>query len=124
MARGLLIDTVKKEYREVEAAELDAFYDLIKCRSIDIVQRRIGRRTYEIVCDDEGLFSDDPLISAVDYNLKMMLCGNLIIFGKADCNGELTDLSDRAIEHIKRHIHTVPTRLHPDGLLMIVGCLY
>ena len=82
--------------------ELEVFYKLIGCRCIDIVPLKIGHKYYDVICDDEGLFKDDAIISAVDTQFRKMLVGNLII-SKSDEEGELIDLSCEDIKQILRH---------------------
>lgn len=85
--------------------ELDVFYELIGCRCIDIVQRRIGHKYFDVICDDEGALKDDPVVSAVDTQFRHMLVGNLII-SKSDGEGNLIDLSEEDIKQILRHTKT------------------
>ena len=121
--KALLLDTMEKTTKVVNPAGLQDYYDLIHCDCIDIVTRRIGRKWYDIICDDEGTFVDDPLISAVDDFGRVMLVGNLIICGLANGEGELTDLTSNDIKYIKKRIQTLDTRLHSD-LLMLTNCNY
>lgn len=122
--KALLLDTNKKVISEVNPNGLDDYYSMINCGCIDIVSRRIGKRYYEFICDDEGLFVDDPLVSAISDMGEVMLVGNLIITGLTDGEGELTDLTDDDISYIKKHIITQGTRKHPEGLLMVCQCEY
>ena len=50
----LLIDVKNREVRMLEASTLKEYYKLIGCDIIDIVQRKIAGKYYEIICDDEG----------------------------------------------------------------------
>lgn len=84
---------------------LDVFYELIGCRCIDIVHRKIGHKYFDVICDDEGLFKDDPIVSAIDTNFHHMLVGNLIV-SKSDGEGNLIELSDEDIKQILRHTKT------------------
>lgn len=121
--KALLLDTVNKEIKVVNPNGLDDYYELIKCNWVEIVSRRIGRKTYEIICDEEGTFVNDPLISAIDDLGRTMFVGSLIICGLADSEGELTDLTDNDIRYIKKRIQTLDTRMHED-LLMLTNCNY
>lgn len=85
--------------------ELEVFYELIGCRCIDIVQRKIGHKYFDVICDDEGALVEDPVVSAVDTQFRHMLVGNLII-SKSDGEGNLIDLSDADIKQILRHTKT------------------
>lgn len=85
--------------------KLDVFYELIGCRCIDIVQRKIGNKYFDVICDDEGALKEDALVSAVDTQFRQMLVGNLII-SKSNDEGNLIDLSDEDIKQILRHTKT------------------
>lgn len=117
--KALLLDVMEGKVETVDADGVEEFYKLLHCTTIDIVQRIIGDRWYDIVCDDNGTFVEDPRISAVDSKGQIMLVGNLLICGLADADGVLTSLSEKDIEHIKESIQKVKTVMHPEGLLMI-----
>lgn len=85
--------------------ELDVFYELIGCRCIDIVHRKIGNKYFDVICDDEGALKDDCIVSAVNTQFHHMLVGNLIV-SKSDDKGNLIDLSDEDIKQILRHTKT------------------
>ena len=85
--------------------KLDVFYELIGCRCIDIVRRKIGHKYFDVICDDEGLFKDEPIVSAVDTQFRQMLVGNLIV-SKSDDKGNQIDLSEEEIKQILRHTKT------------------
>lgn len=117
--KALLLDVMEGKVETVDADGVEEFYKLLHCTTIDIVQRIIGDRWYDIVCDDNCTFVEDPRISAVDSKGQIMLVGNLLICGLADADGVLTSLSEEDIEHIKESIQKVKTVMHPEGLLMI-----
>ena len=48
----LLLDVKNRDVKMVEANDLDDYYRLIGCRTIDIVSRTIGNVKVEIVLDD------------------------------------------------------------------------
>lgn len=85
---GVFVDVVneKIELKTLETNDgsmLDEYYKLLNCRSITIVQRKIGGKHYDIICDDEGLLFEDwkPAMAIVDENseIKQLLAGNLFI---------------------------------------------
>lgn len=121
--KALLLDVINKTTKKVNPESLEDYYNMIGCRYVEIVTRRIGRKYYDIICDEEGTFVDDPLISAIDDFGRVMFVGNLIISGTVDSEGELTDLTDNDIRYIKKRIQTLDTRLHSD-LLMLTSCNY
>lgn len=91
------------EVKEIQDS-IEEFYKIIDCRCIDIATRRIGTRKkhYDIIVDDEGLFVDNPRVSAIDSNLKPMLVGNLIITNSK--NGATTSLTDDDINYLKQYV--------------------
>lgn len=54
--KALLINVMENKIEVVEANELKDYYRLIGCTTIDIVNRSIKGKRYEIICDDEGTF--------------------------------------------------------------------
>ena len=50
-------DTLTCELMTIED-KLEVFYDLIHCRTIDIVERRFKGVLFDIVCDDEALLRE------------------------------------------------------------------
>ena len=77
----LLLDVNQNEVKVVEANGLEDYYKYIGCNCIDIVRRKIGNVTVEIVCDDEALFAEHPQISAVDIEGNSCMFGNLLVAG-------------------------------------------
>lgn len=113
--RGLLLNVVEDKVRIVEANGLDDYYRLMGCSVIDITQRKIAGKYYDIICDDEGLLKENPKISAITHMGQPVLVGNLIIAGEADADGNLTDLLDTDILHLYRNIHFFRTTNHLEG---------
>lgn len=103
-------------------ATLATYYELLDCRLIDMVERRIGprrrSRTYTIICDDEGLLRSQPKISAIDDLGQPMLVGNLLIV-KTGPEGETIGLDDDDITFLQQHIHLQATRRFPDPYPML-----
>lgn len=102
--------------------ELQEFYRLIKCSHIDITMRKIGKNYYDIICDDEGLFVEEPKISAIDNLGQPMLVGNLIICDHD--GGDLKGLTDEQVEEVTSYIQRMYTRKHPHGYHLITQCEY
>ena len=101
---------------------LNTFYKLCQCSCIDIVRRYIYGIPFDIICDDEGLLVESPKISAIDGYYRPQLVGNLIICGKADEDGKLTDLQDFDIKYILPYIKHLYTEKHPDGYYILTKC--
>ena len=83
--------------------ELNEFYKLIDCRYIDITYRKMRGKTYAVVCDDEGLLKDKPIISFLTvhpFGRNLDLVGNIVIANiKED---DLDDLPDEDVTNIMR----------------------
>lgn len=78
--------------------ELDIYYKELNCSTIDIVSRKIGKKRFDIVCDDEGLYNNQiPTIFTPDG--KVMIVGPVIICNH-NTDGELESLTSNDILHI------------------------
>lgn len=120
---GVLVDARNASITRAEIpATLDSYYEHLDCSTIDIVSRRIGGRRFDIICDDEGLFKDDPRISALDSEYQPMLVGNLFVCSHAD--GYEISLTEEEISHVLRYAVNLPTRQHPEGLAMLTHVGY
>lgn len=118
--KGVLIDTVKGTAEVVEIDKsLDEYYKVLNCRCIDIVQRCIGGKAFDIICDDEAALVDSPLPSAASPLGEVMLYGNLFVV-KFDGEEDVESLTDEDAAHIfdnllklhvlmdgVSHVHTV-----------------
>ena len=71
--------------------KLENYYNLIGCDLIDITTRDINGAPYAIVCDDEGLLKNAPIVTAVTADGRPALVGGLVILKDGD-EGELTGL--------------------------------
>lgn len=111
--RGLLLDVEHDEVKIVEANGLEDYYRLMGCNKIEIVERRIRGKYFEVVCDEEGLFQAEPKVSAVDGHGDPMLVGSLIIYGEPGAGGERCSLTDKDIAHLRNSILKVPTIKNP-----------
>jgi len=122
MIKVLLLDVYNERIREVEIEpnDLDKMYELLDCRCIDIVTRKIGGKWFDIVCDDEGLFHEPQKISAVDKNGQPMLVGNLI-FAHHDADGNLTGLDENDIFALGMNTVFGHTKNYPNGYALIAG---
>lgn len=129
MAKKLLGVLVDVENEKVEAMEieddLDSFYKILNCSTIDIVVRKIGgryKKAFDIICDDEGLFKKPQKISAIDNLGNVQLVGNIFITGTADNEGNLTSLSIHDVAYIKSKVQRMGTQKFPEGYPMLTQC--
>ena len=100
MLTMILTDEVK--FKEIED-NLDVFYDIIGCDTIDIVTRTINGAGYEIICDDEGLLKAGPVVTAVSRDGRPQLVGGLIV-AKYGGNGELAGLAPEDVLRLSNAI--------------------
>jgi len=75
--------------------ELFDLYDLLKCSYIDIVHRRIGGKTYAMVCDDEGALKSDAKVSAFYETGAPALFGNILIVKDNKKGDDVISLTDK-----------------------------
>lgn len=110
----LLLDVHNNELKVVEVNGLEDYYKYIGCSVIDIVRRKIGDLTVEIVCDDEGTFAEHPKVSAIDIIGKPCLVGNLLVAGGEVIDGNLTELTEEEIEYIKQYTIEITTSYYKE----------
>lgn len=83
----------KPQIKHIED-NIDTFYKMLNCRTIEMPQREINGTYFTIICDEEGALKNNPIISACSHKGEPMLVGNLIITGLPDEDGNLTGLYD------------------------------
>lgn len=110
----LFLDVHNNDLKLVEANGLDDYYKYIGCSVIDIVRRKIGDVTVEIVCDDEGTFVEHPKVSAIDVVGQPCLFGNLLIAGGKVIDGNLTELTEEEVEYLKESLIEVKTSFYQE----------
>lgn len=118
----LNVNDEKVEIIDIEP-KLEAYYKALDCDCIDIVERKIGKKWFDIVCDDEGLLKERPKISAINDMGEVMLVGNLM-FCKHDDEGDTVGLTDEEITHIQKYIQKISTTAFPKGYMMLTQCEY
>jgi len=124
MIKAFLVDIAKKSAKEIDfEPSLPKYYELLNCYTIDIVERTLGGEVFDVICDDEGLMVDSPVISAVDGSGEPMLVGNLLFVHHSD-EGETTGLTSDECALIQRHVQQVRTANCPDGHPCVVGLDY
>lgn len=99
--KAFLLTKDKHEEVGIEDA-LHTYYDLLDCTCIDIVERKVGDKWFDIVVDDEGLLVGKPVM-AVEEDGTPMLVGNLL-FCHHDEEGSLTGLEEGDAELLERHL--------------------
>jgi hypothetical protein len=102
--KTVLLDVLKGAKVIEIQNQLEAFCDKLDCRSIDIVDRRIGWRTYAVMCGEESLSREPQMVSAINEDGKPMFVGNLMFFNRQ--KGELSGLSKDDIDYLLKFIST------------------
>ena len=103
--RAYLLDVHNNRARVVEVGDeerLEQYYQLLNCSLIDITSRQIEGKYFDIVCDDEGLYNEPVIVSALDSNGEPALCGSLL-FCNYDGEGGETSLTDEDITLLRKH---------------------
>lgn len=104
--------------------DLEVYYDLLKCRMIDITTRKIGGKYYDIICDDEGLLKEEIRISAMDKDNEPCLAGSIIICNFDDDDGREQSLDDADIRNIFRNIITFVNMVDGEETDVLIGVDY
>lgn len=99
---------------------LDAYYNLLRCDTIDIVSRVIGGECYDIICDDEALLKENPVPSAIDHYNNVALC-NPIFIVNYDGGDDVCSLHPDDIAALRTHIRT---RALVDADFKAITCIY
>lgn len=104
---GVLID-VQNGTASVTTLDksLDAYYAALNCRCIDIARRTIGGRAFEIICDDEGAITGDPVPSGISKGNTIELYGNLFIV-KFDGVEDVESLTEDEQQHVLHNTRTI-----------------
>ena len=121
----LFLDVHNNRFKMVNANGLDDYYELIGCRTIDIIHRRIGDVEVEIVLDDEACLVKNPKVSAISIDGTPMLYGNLLIAsGRVTDDGELTELTKEEVYGIMDNLATITTSVYPEPYKVFVEVDY
>ena len=97
---GVLVNAEKGTIEKATITKsLESYYQALNCSMIDIVPRVIGGVRVDVICDDEGLFSEEPILTAVDAEGYVMFVGSLFIV-KFDGVDDVTSLSSAEINKV------------------------
>lgn len=106
---GFYIDPVTNtaEPREI-VDNLDNFYELLACDTIDITTRCVQGVRFDVVCDDNGLLVEKPIPSALFPDGHVALVGRLFLCfddtNEPNPEGELLSLSPPAIMLLRSRV--------------------
>lgn len=103
--RMFLLDTEKQEAREVDiGTDLESYYKILHCDLITVTERKINGVYYDVIADDEELFKENPIISAITEEGKAALVGNILIQRYDPENGTAAELTTEDINNIKMRV--------------------
>ena len=118
----LLVDPRKGAEPVLVEDDLEAFYKVLGCEIIDIVNRRIGDGRYSVICDDEGLYND-PTPSAISESGDRMFVGRLLIAAaEPNDDGDLMPLTDSEVQRLLTLV--CPVRMCKQELVMLTNVGY
>ena len=106
--RAVFVDVYGSERAEViwVKPELEEYYQLLQCHTIDMPMRNIGGKSFQIICDDEGLLKSDYRVSAFGKSThEPMLAGNILICqydGKEDVVGLTEEETIFVMNHVRK----------------------
>jgi hypothetical protein len=112
--KAILIKNHQLEVVEMED-ELEEYYRLLECETIDVISRYVGGIHFNFVVDDEGLLNqhkNDVEGFGVDDENRIgeMLYGNILVLGfhddphdEEENYGEIESLCSYEIDVIKKH---------------------
>ena len=100
-----------------EADTLNEYYRLLGCQCIDMVPIDVDGYSYDVVCDDEGLFRE-PMVPTLYISEEQVLFGS-IAFVKIDEEGYTVGLDKEDIERLLRYIENQKDNLHSWNMRQI-----
>ena len=119
--KGVLIDVVNNTAKVVEIEKkLESYYKILNCDLIDITSRYIEGKLFDIICDDEGLYKNDFIVSAATSRGTAALVGNLFVV-KFDGEDDETSLDDNEILHVLNNVKKVKCNLYKEERVMLVN---
>ncbi|BAL83499.1 hypothetical protein SELR_17910 [Selenomonas ruminantium subsp. lactilytica TAM6421] len=92
---------------EIDAGNtLQAMYDLIGCDTVDYRSFTIEGHEYDAWFDDEFLFADKQIPSALltedeGWGSNVLICNN-VFYARSDMEGGMVGLTDEDVERLKR----------------------
>lgn len=121
--KAFLITTDGKTERVDIDCTLETYYRLLNCTTIDIATRNIGGEDFDIICDDEGLFNENPTVTAYNpYMVGASIVGNILIIGLADAEGNETELTDLDCDLIEANIVELKRKDGRVNKAVILSC--
>ena len=92
---------------------LESYYKTLHCDLIEIPTYKFGGKSYDVICDEEGLIKDgQPVVSAIDAAGRPALVGSLLIV-----NTNCRSLTEADIERLDKCVRQVILQNRQTGAL-------
>ena len=108
--------------------EVDDLYKLLEVDLVDCCTRIIGGKSFDFWVDDEGLLKGEDNLFTSAYNQEIgsgdcheILCGNVLISGLPDDDGNMTGLSDDDIALIFKNIKSISPHYKENPIFSITN---
>lgn len=102
----MLIDVLSEDpyVSIVEYEEFTELYKHIQCDLIEVVRDvKIGRGTYDLLLDENGLSRENTRLSGICKNLEQHLVGNMVIL-RNNKKGDFESITESDIIELQEHI--------------------
>jgi len=95
--------------------DIRIYYQILDCQIIDITELKIEDRTFDVICDDEGMYvKNGARPSIVDTKSNVKMVGSLI-FCHGDDNGEEIGLNDGDAAILNKYMVKVVTEKQSEN---------
>ena len=119
MITGLYVG--EKGYGKISLhGSLDDYYRLLECDIIEAPEFQIDDEIVTVICDEEGLFKENPTVRIWNSKNKPLVVGNIFLCKANHRTGKFKSLEDKTIENIiKNNIKMVITERGLEYVLVI-----
>ena len=103
---GVFVDPDGSVKEHTVENDIHEYHRLLDCDIFDITSVRVNGVRYDVFCDDEGLFKNNPKPSTVDTKGKVRVVGKCFFAGH-DEEGDTVSLEGEDIENIMDRIRMI-----------------
>ena len=84
--------------------EVQTYYDIIGCDTVEFVIKQIGGKKYRVICDEMARYKSGLIITMANpKNTNDIIIGTVVIAGM-EKRGDLTSLTNEDIKNISNHL--------------------
>lgn len=99
---------------------LKDYYRLLECDTIEAPEFQIDDEIVTVICDEEGLFKENPMVRIWNSKNEPLIVGNIFLCKANYETGEFTSLENKTIEKIiKNNLKMVITERGLQYVLVI-----